>query len=93
VPRPDTETVVELALEMLRAAPAPISVAHRDIGTGSGAIYGAITELPDAHGSAADISEVAVTIPQAPMPAIWNWPVVAAFIACDYAAALSARSI
>src|SRR6267154_1152439 len=39
VPRPDTETVVELALEMLRAAPAadhPLRIA--DIGTGSGAI-------------------------------------------------------
>src|SRR5258706_14407802 len=38
VPRPDTETVVELALEILRAAPDPdrrLRIA--DIGTGSGA--------------------------------------------------------
>ena len=37
VPRPDTETVVELALEMLRAAPRPDHPPRiADIGTGSG---------------------------------------------------------
>ena len=62
VPRPDTETVVELALEMLRAAPHPD---HRwriaDIGTGSGAILLALlSELPDAYGIGTDISEAAL---------------------------------
>ena len=59
VPRPDTETVVELALEMLRAAPRPN---HRcriaDIGTGSGAILLALlSEFPGARGIGTDISE------------------------------------
>ena len=58
VPRPDTETVVELALEMLRASPAPdrrLRIA--DLGTGSGAILVALlSELPDAMGIGTDIS-------------------------------------
>ena len=62
VPRPDTETVVELALEMLRAAPRPdrrLRIA--DIGTGSGAILLALlSELPDAYGVGTDISEAAL---------------------------------
>ena len=52
VPRPDTETVVELALEILRAEGAanrPLRIA--DLGTGSGAILLALlSELPAAHG-------------------------------------------
>ena len=52
VPRPDTETVVELALEILRADDAanrPLRIA--DLGTGSGAILLALlSELPAAHG-------------------------------------------
>ena len=58
VPRPDTETVVELALEMLRADDAlnrPLRIA--DLGTGSGAILLALlSELPNARGFATDIS-------------------------------------
>ena len=58
VPRPDTETVVELALEMLRAvacARSPLRIA--DLGTGSGAILLALlSELPDAIGVGTDIS-------------------------------------
>src|SRR5690349_22340413 len=48
VPRPDTETVVELALEMARASSVrPKRIA--DIGTGTGAILLALLhELPDA---------------------------------------------
>src|SRR6185437_656087 len=39
VPRPDTETVVEMALEMLRAVPiSRPTIRIADIGTGSGAI-------------------------------------------------------
>ena len=52
VPRPDTETVVELALELLRAGgdlDRPLRIA--DIGTGSGAILLALlSELPAAQG-------------------------------------------
>ena len=63
VPRPDTETVVELALEMLRAGPRdpdrPLRIA--DIGTGSGAILLALlSELPDAYGVGTDISVAAL---------------------------------
>ena len=63
VPRPDTETVVELALEMLRAAlplDRPLRIA--DLGTGSGAILLALlSELPDAVGLGTDISVAALT--------------------------------
>ena len=52
VPRPDTETVVELALELLRAGGSldrPLRIA--DLGTGSGAILLALlSELPAAQG-------------------------------------------
>ena len=59
VPRPDTETVVELALELLRAGgdlDRPLRIA--DLGTGSGAILLALlSELPAAHGFGTDIRE------------------------------------
>ena len=66
VPRPDTETVVELALEMLRGAMragSPLRIA--DIGTGSGAILLALlSELPDAYGVGTDISRAALRTAQ-----------------------------
>jgi release factor glutamine methyltransferase len=57
VPRADTETVVEAALELIRAA-TPIDPPRiADIGTGSGAILLALlSELPDATGIGSDIS-------------------------------------
>ncbi|QOZ29299.1 peptide chain release factor N(5)-glutamine methyltransferase [Bradyrhizobium sp. CCBAU 51753] len=62
VPRPDTETVVERALELLRADGAPkrpLRVA--DLGTGSGAILLALlSELPHALGFGTDISAEAL---------------------------------
>jgi release factor glutamine methyltransferase len=90
VPRPDTETVVELALEMLRAGPAPdrpLRIA--DIGTGSGAILLALlSELPDAYGIGTDISAAALHTASANARHL-ELARRAAFIACDYAAALS----
>ncbi|MFW1401624.1 protein-(glutamine-N5) methyltransferase, release factor-specific, partial [Vibrio parahaemolyticus] len=58
VPRPDTETVVERALELLRAdGAADRALRIADLGTGSGAILLALlSELPNAHGFATDIS-------------------------------------
>ncbi|WP_298278899.1 peptide chain release factor N(5)-glutamine methyltransferase [uncultured Bradyrhizobium sp.] len=58
VPRPDTETVVERALELLRADnAAERALRIADLGTGSGAILLALlSELPNAHGFATDIS-------------------------------------
>jgi len=90
VPRPDTETVVELALEMLRAAPHPDRLLRiADIGTGSGAILLALlSELPDAYGFGTDISVAALRT--ATTNAIYlGLTRRAAFVACDYAAALS----
>jgi release factor glutamine methyltransferase len=58
VPRADTETVVEAALELVRSAGDPIEPLRiADIGTGSGAILLALLhELPTATGVGADIS-------------------------------------
>jgi len=90
VPRPDTETVVELALEMRRATP------HQDrrwriadIGTGSGAILLALlSELGDAYGVGTDISENALQTAHS-NAADLGLTGRARFVACDYAAALS----
>jgi release factor glutamine methyltransferase len=92
VPRPDTETVVELALEMLRAAPdrgRRFRIA--DIGTGSGAILLALlSELPDADGFGTDISVAALRTASTNAARLGFAP-RAMFVACDYAAALSGR--
>jgi release factor glutamine methyltransferase len=90
VPRPDTETVVELALEMLRTAPDPNRALRiADIGTGSGAILLALlSELPDAFGVGTDISEAALRTARA-NAACLGLASRASFVACDYAAALS----
>ncbi len=90
VPRPDTETVVELALEMSRAAPHPdrrLRIA--DIGTGSGAILLALlSELPDAYGLGTDISAAALRTAKTNAARL-GFATRADFVACDYAAALS----
>ena len=90
VPRPDTETVVELALEMVRAAALPDhQLRIADIGTGSGAILLALlSELPDACGIGTDISVAALRTASANAAAL-GLADRAAFVACDQAAALS----
>jgi release factor glutamine methyltransferase len=92
VPRPDTETVVELALEMLRASPHPgrrLRIA--DIGTGSGAILLALlSELPDAFGVGTDISVAALQTASANAVDL-GMNDRAVFVACDYAAALAEK--
>ncbi|MBA2397525.1 MAG: peptide chain release factor N(5)-glutamine methyltransferase [Bradyrhizobium sp.] len=90
VPRPDTETVVELALELLRADGA-LSRALRiaDLGTGSGAILLALlSELPNAHGFGTDISAEALQTATT-NAAHSGLAKRATFIACDYATGLS----
>jgi release factor glutamine methyltransferase len=86
VPRPDTETLVELALQMLRADPAPkrrLRIA--DLGTGSGAILLALlSELPDARGFGTDISTAALQTAQS-NAADLGLADRATFVACDYA--------
>ena len=90
VPRPDTETIVELALE--------VSIRHphfhgqrriADIGTGSGAILLALlSELPDAIGVGTDISLEALRTARDNAARLCLAP-RASFVACNYAAALS----
>jgi release factor glutamine methyltransferase len=90
VPRPDTETVVELALEAIRAAGAidcPLRIA--DLGTGSGAILLALlSELPQARGFGTDISAAALqtATTNAVQAGVADR---ASFIVCDYASELS----
>jgi len=90
VPRPDTETVVELASEVLCTSPRrdlPLRIV--DIGTGSGAILLALlSELPDAFGIGTDIS-VAALRTAGSNAARLGFLQRAAFVACDYTTALS----
>ena len=90
VPRPDTETVVELALEIWRAGRHPDRRPRiADIGTGSGAILLALlSELPKACGVGTDISLPALQTANRNAAHLGLIP-RAAFVACDYAAALS----
>jgi release factor glutamine methyltransferase len=60
VPRPETEGLVEAALEAIAAVAAPVVV---DVGTGTGAVALAIKRhRPDARVLATDVSEAAVTL-------------------------------
>jgi release factor glutamine methyltransferase len=89
VPRPDTETVVELALEMAQAVSRPdrrLRIA--DLGTGSGAILLALlSELHDAYGVGTDISVAALQTASTNAAAL-GLADRAGFVACDYAVAL-----
>ncbi len=90
VPRPDTETVVELALEMLPREPTsgrPLRIL--DIGTGSGAILLALlSERRAAFGVGTDLSEGALRTARRNAAELGLAP-RAGFLACRYAAALS----
>jgi release factor glutamine methyltransferase len=89
VPRPDTETVVALALQMLRTGPGADRPRIADLGTGSGAILLALlSELPDAMGVGTDISAAALRTARANARNL-GLAGRAAFVACDYASALS----
>jgi release factor glutamine methyltransferase len=89
VPRPDTETVVELALQMLRDSVANRAPRIADLGTGTGAILLALlSEVPEATGVGTDISGEAVETATANA---WSLGLAAraGFIQCDYASALT----
>jgi release factor glutamine methyltransferase len=90
VPRPDTETVVELALELLRTDGAAEQVLRiADLGTGSGAILLALlSELPRAHGFGTDISEQALQTARG-NAARAGLTDRTTFMACDYATGLT----
>jgi len=90
VPRPETETVVEAALDVLerrRSRARPLLLA--DLGTGSGALLLALlAELPDARGGVGtDRSREALGGARANAVAL-GLARRAAFVACDYGAAL-----
>lgn len=64
VPRPDTETVVEVALELVdRGGPRSRPLRIADLGTGTGAILLALlTELPNAVGTGIDSDPRAIAV-------------------------------
>jgi release factor glutamine methyltransferase len=88
VPRPDTEAVVEQALDMVHRSHAP-DLRIVDIGTGSGAILLALlSELGGATGVGTDISPAALSTARRNARDL-GLLARASFVACDYAAALS----
>lgn len=90
VPRPETETVVATALAALdrdgdRTRPLRIA----DIGTGSGALLLALlSELPNAFAIGTDLSSVALALARDNARQL-GLAARAAFLACDFAAALA----
>lgn len=88
VPRPDTETVVELALEIFHERQASHQLRIADIGTGSGAILLALLhEIPGAFGVGTDLSLTALNTARDNAAAL-GLADRASFVACSYAAAL-----
>jgi release factor glutamine methyltransferase len=90
IPRPDTETIVEAALELLDVqGDHGRGLRVADLGTGSGAILLALlSEWPDAWGVGTDVSEAALRTAAANARHL-GFAQRSAFVACDYAAALS----
>ncbi|KRQ13225.1 peptide chain release factor N(5)-glutamine methyltransferase [Bradyrhizobium manausense] len=88
VPRPDTETVVERALEHFRELGRSHPPVIADIGTGSGAILLALLhEIPEAFGVGTDLSLTALHTARVNAAAL-GLAHRASFVACSYAAAL-----
>ena len=90
VPRPDTETLVEAALELLDAAgPRDRPLVIADLGTGSGAILLALlSELTNATGIATDINLDALRTARSNAAQL-GLIERAHFAVCDYASALA----
>ncbi|HZP70332.1 MAG TPA: peptide chain release factor N(5)-glutamine methyltransferase [Pseudolabrys sp.] len=87
VPRPETETVVEAALDFaLSTGLKTESVRILDIGTGSGALLLALLcELPNANGIGTDVSAAALRVARS-NAARCGLERRCAFVACDLAA-------
>jgi release factor glutamine methyltransferase len=89
VPRPETETVVEAALAALTPERRQLPLRVADLGTGSGALLLALlTELPAALGIGTDQSLAALACARSNARTL-GLGERAAFIACDYGAALA----
>jgi release factor glutamine methyltransferase len=90
VPRPDTETIVEAALERLDGdgrRHEPLAIA--DLGTGSGAVLLALlSELPNAFGVGTDINAAALRTARQNARRL-GFSARAGFVACNYADALT----
>ena len=92
VPRPDTETVVEAALDFvvrggLRLEPMRLL----DIGTGSGAlILALLTELSNADGIATDISQAAIAVARGNAERL-GLSARCRFVVCDIADGVNGR--
>jgi release factor glutamine methyltransferase len=88
VPRPETETVVEVALAAVDAnGPRTQALRIADLGTGSGALlFALLSELPNAHGIGTDISIEALMMARANARRLGITR--AAFVACDVASPL-----
>lgn len=86
VPRPETETVVEAALDATADRSRPLRIA--DFGTGTGALLLALlSELPNATGAGTDISPLALGTAR-DNAARLGLARRAQFVLCDYGAAL-----
>jgi release factor glutamine methyltransferase len=91
VPRPETETVVEAALEAIDRSHHGRGTALRiaDLGTGSGALLLALlSELPLGHGVGTDVSLEAARAAHRNASAL-GLSERASFVVCDYGAALA----
>jgi release factor glutamine methyltransferase len=86
VPRPETETVVEAALDfVVRGALRMEKLRIIDIGTGSGALLLALLqELPNAIGTGTDVSKAALEVARA-NAAHCGFERRCSFVACDIA--------
>jgi release factor glutamine methyltransferase len=90
VPRPETETVVEAALDAIdRDGRRMHHLRIADLGTGSGALLIALLcELPNAHGVGTDVSEEALAVAR-DNAGRHGLGFRAQFAACDFGAALA----
>ena len=90
VPRPETETVVELALDRLDlTGPRTRPLRIADLGTGSGAILLALlSELPNAHAVGTDTDSRALAVGRANAERL-GLAARTEFVACDFGAALA----